>query len=257
MQAAEVTSSHRVSGNWMRAPQTIRVMHALLDNGAQARFVGGCVRDTLLAHPVRDIDIAVDVEPEESVRILESAGLKVIPTGIDHGTITAVCDDTAFEITSLRRDVATDGRRATIAYTKDWAEDAARRDFTMNALYADLDGTLHDVLGSGLADASARRVRFIGSAQDRIQEDYLRILRLFRFHAWYGDGEMEPMAVVAAAGLAGGVAKLSRERVGQEMLKLLAARQPARAVQTMAQCGVLAHAPWAEPPVQVVVPRAA
>lgn len=233
--------SHKITGEWLICPDSVAVFEALKASGARPRLVGGCVRDALIGRTVRDIDIAVDILPEETVRALDSAGLRAIPTGLSHGTITAISGKRVFEITSLRQDKATDGRHATVAFTKDWTLDASRRDFTMNALYAETDGTVVDILGGGLADLAARRVRFIGSASDRIQEDYLRILRLFRFHAWYGDGEMEPDALVACAGLAGGMSKLSRERVGAEMLKLLAAYAPEIAVEMMAQTGVLAQ----------------
>lgn len=229
----------KITGEWLIASDTRSVLSALTEGGGLPRFVGGCVRDALIGRRVRDIDIAVDIPPAETVTALESAGLRAIPTGLSHGTVTAVAGKQSYEITSLRQDTATDGRHATVAFTKDWRLDASRRDFTMNALYAEADGTVVDVLGTGLSDLNARRVRFIGSANARIQEDYLRILRLFRFHAWYGDGEMEPDALVACAGLAGGLAGLSRERVGAEMLKLLAAPHPEVAVDMMAQTGVL------------------
>ncbi len=234
--------TYTITGEWLRAPETHAVLDALRAGGAHPRFVGGCVRDALVERAVRDIDIAVDMPPEGTVAALESAGLRAVPTGLDHGTVTALSGERAYEITSLRQDEETDGRHARVAFTKDWTLDASRRDFTMNALYAEGDGTVVDVLGTGLADLSARRVRFIGSASARIQEDYLRILRLFRFHAWYGQGEMEPDALVACAGLAGGLAKLSRERVGAEMLKLFAAPRPEVAVEMMVQTAVLANA---------------
>ena len=176
-----------IDADWLREPSLQTVMAALADGGATARFVGGCVRNAFLAAGSTDVDIAVDVEPPETVRLLEAAGIKAVPTGIEHGTITAVVEHDGYEITSLRRDVETDGRRAVVAFTTDWAEDAMRRDFTMNALYADLSGKVFDPLGEGVADIRARRVRFIGEAEDRIREDYLRILRFFRFPAWYGE----------------------------------------------------------------------
>jgi len=230
-----------ISGEWLIASDTRAVLSALEAGGAVPRFVGGCVRDALVGRLVRDIDIAVDMPPENTVEALDAAGIRAIPTGLSHGTITAVAGKRTFEITSLRQDKATDGRHATVEFTRDWHLDASRRDFTMNALYAEGDGTVVDVLGTGLADLNAKRVRFIGSANARIQEDYLRILRLFRFHAWYGTGDMEPDALVACAGLAGGISKLSRERVGAEMLRLLAAPHPEMAVDMMAQTGVLSN----------------
>ena len=248
--------SMTITGEWLIAAETRAVLDALSAGGALPRFVGGCVRDALIGRTVRDIDIAVDIPPEETVAALEAAGLRAIPTGIEHGTITAVSGKRTFEITSLRQDRETDGRHATVEFTKDWTLDASRRDFTMNALYAEGDGTVVDVLGTGLGDLNARRVRFIGSANARIQEDYLRILRLFRFHAWYGKGDMEPDALVACAGLAGGISGLSHERIGAEMLKLLAAPHPEVAVDMMAQTGVLSKAlPFAEgvPPMAALV----
>lgn len=243
MQAqAAFDTSFSIHGEWLRSSQTKAVMKALTDAGATPRFVGGCVRDAVMGRTVNDVDLAVDILPEESLAALEAARIKAIPTGLKHGTITAVVDGQHFEITTLRTDIKTDGRHAEVAFTKDWEEDAKRRDFTMNALYADPDGTVYDPLGSGIADASARRIRFINDARARIEEDYLRILRLFRFHAWFGKGEMDGEAVVASAGLAGGIASLSKERIGQEMLKLLSAQRPANALTTMAQTGVLAQA---------------
>ena len=232
--------AEKIAGEWMFAPETVAVMKALKASRGTARFVGGCVRDALLERKVNDIDIAIDVDPNTVIRVLTDAEIRVIPTGFAHGTLTAVKGRRNFEITSLREDTHTDGRRAKVVFTKDWKLDAQRRDFTMNALYADSDGTVHDLLNSGLSDALARRVRFIGSASDRIQEDYLRILRLFRFHAHYGEGAMEPDALVACAGLTGGLELLARERVGSEIMKTLAARSPAVALDMMEQTGVLA-----------------
>ncbi len=245
-----------ITGEWLIASETRAVFAALSASGAVPRFVGGCVRDALIGRMVRDIDIAVDIPPEQTVSALESAGLRAIPTGLDHGTITAVSGKRSYEITSLRQDRETDGRHAKVEFTTDWQLDASRRDFTINALYAEGDGTVVDILGMGLGDLNARRVQFIGSASARIQEDYLRILRLFRFHAWYGEGDMEPDALVACAGLAGGLAGLSRERIGAEMIKLLAAPHPEVAVDMMAQTGVLSKAlPFAEgiPPMAALV----
>ena len=162
-------------------------MHALTRDGGDARFVGGAVRNAILGEEVADIDIATTLLPKDVMQRLQKAGFGAVPTGIEHGTITAVVRGRPFEVTTLRRDVSTDGRRATVAFTTDWAEDAARRDFTMNALYASANGEIFDYVG-GLADLRARRVRFVGEPRTRIREDYLRILRLFRFHAWYGKG---------------------------------------------------------------------
>ncbi len=231
--------AEKVTGEWLFAPETAGVMKALKAAGGTARFVGGCVRDALLERRVNDVDIAIDVDPNTVIRVLTEADIKVIPTGFSHGTITAIKGRRSFEITSLREDTHTDGRRAVVKFTKDWKKDAARRDFTMNALYADTDGTVHDLLGTGVSDLNARRIRFIGSASDRIQEDFLRILRLFRFHAHYGEGAMEPDALVACAGLTSGLETLAKERVGSEVLKMLSAPRLAVALDMMEQTGVL------------------
>jgi poly(A) polymerase len=216
------------------------VCAALSDAGADALFVGGCVRNTLLGAPVSDIDIATNATPEQVIDLAKKAGLKPVPTGVEHGTVTVVSGGIPHEVTTFRRDVETDGRHAVVAFSDNVAEDAARRDFTMNALYARADGTLVDPLG-GLPDLTARRVRFIGNAQDRIREDHLRSLRFFRFHAWYGDADagMDDTALAAIADALDGLQILSRERIGAEMLKLLAAPDPAPAVAAMRQCGVL------------------
>jgi poly(A) polymerase len=203
-----------------------------------AWFVGGCVRNALIGREVSDIDVATPLIPDEVVRLLEAAGLRAVPTGIAHGTVTAVADGRPVEVTTFRADVRTDGRRAEVAFTTDMAVDASRRDFTMNALYADSHGEVVDPLG-GLSDLLARRVRFIGLAQDRIREDYLRILRFFRFHAWYGDDGIDPVGLAACAELAEGAETLARERVGWEFRKLLAAPDPAPATAAMAATGVL------------------
>ncbi|GAB4533559.1 MAG: CCA tRNA nucleotidyltransferase [Ruegeria sp.] len=232
----------RITEDWIMNPATQNVCKALTEGGAQALFVGGCVRNALLGAPVSDLDIATDARPQQVMDLAEKAGLKAIPTGIDHGTVTVVSDGIPHEITTFRRDVETDGRRAVVAFSDQVEEDAARRDFTMNALYARPDGTILDPLG-GLPDLQARRVRFIGTAQDRIREDYLRSLRYFRFHAWYGDAQagMDPDALAAIAADLDGLDRLSRERVGAEMLKLLAAPDPAPSVAAMRSIGVLAH----------------
>ena len=173
---------------WMTAPATAAVLDALeaLGGAGCARFVGGCVRNTLLAHEVSDLDIATVLTPQQVVQALKAAGLKAVPTGLDHGTVTAVAEGRPFEITTLRRDVETDGRRAVVAFTDDWGQDAARRDFTLNAVYADRQGALLDPTGQGIADARAGRIVFVGEPATRIAEDHLRILRFFRFQAWYG-----------------------------------------------------------------------
>lgn len=208
------------------------------DSGA-ARYVGGAVRDGLLGLPVNDLDIATVHEPNIVVDRLKAAGIKAVPTGIDHGTITAILPDGPVEITTLRRDVSTDGRRATIAYTDNWQEDAARRDFTINALYADpATGTVSDYFG-GLADLSARRLRFIGDADARIAEDHLRILRYFRFLARYGDDEVDSCAYAACVAAANSLMALSRERIADELLKLLMVASPIKALRLMIDGGIL------------------
>ena len=220
---------------WMTAKKTRAVMDAL---GSDARFVGGAVRNALLKREVTDIDIATPLTPDAVTMRLKAAGLGAVPTGIEHGTVTAISDGTPFEVTTLRRDVATDGRRAVVAFTTDWKEDAARRDFTMNALYATADGEVIDLVG-GVADLQAGSVRFVGDATTRIREDYLRILRLFRFHAWYGKGEIDSEALRAAAAEKAGLAQLSGERVQKELLRLLEADDPAPVLRVMAACGIL------------------
>jgi poly(A) polymerase len=228
---------------WMTAAPTRAVITALEAKGGPgcARFVGGCVRDTLLRRdgPELDIDIATPLGPAEVTTALEAAGLKAVPTGIDHGTITAVANGRPFEITTLRRDVETDGRRAVVAFTTDWAEDAARRDFRLNALYAEPDGQLHDPTGGGVEDAHAGRIIFVGDPETRIAEDYLRILRFFRFYAAYGRGEPDAAGLAACAALRQGLLGLSGERTAKELLKLLAAPDPRPALAAMAQTGVL------------------
>jgi poly(A) polymerase len=205
-----------------------------------ARFVGGCVRNAVLGAPVRDIDIATTLTPPEVIAALKAAGLKAVPTGVDHGTVTAVAQGKPFEITTLRRDVETDGRRAVVAFSTDWAEDAARRDFRLNALYADLAGRIYDPNGGGLADARAGRIVFVGDPATRIAEDALRIPRYFRFLAWYGRGEPDAAALAATAEHRALVQGLSAERVGHELLTLLEAPDPRSAMRLMAEAGVLA-----------------
>ncbi|MDQ3125663.1 MAG: CCA tRNA nucleotidyltransferase [Pseudomonadota bacterium] len=228
---------------WLTAPATRAVMTALEVAGGPgcARFVGGCVRNALIGAPVADIDIATTLKPEETDRAIRAAGLKAVPTGIAHGTVTAVSERQPFEITTLRRDISTDGRNATVAFTDDWAEDAARRDFRLNALYADGGGRVFDPTGDGAADAAAGRIVFVGDPETRIQEDYLRILRFFRFFAWYGRGEPNGAALEACRALASGMTRLSSERVSKELMTLLAAPDPRVAMAAMAEAGVLAQ----------------
>jgi len=224
---------------WMTAPATRRLMAAL----GEARFVGGEVRNALLDRPVSDVQIATPLAPHHVERRLAAAGIKAVPTGIEHGTITAVVDGKPFEVTTLRHDVKTDGRHAVVAFTADWAADAHRRDFTMNALYAAADGEVFDYTG-GIADLKAGRVRFVGDPATRIREDYLRILRLFRFHAWYGRGDIDAAGVAAAEQEKAGIAKLSGERIAKEMLRLLEAEKPAPVLRTMAAKSILS---WVVP----------
>lgn len=232
----------RITGEWIARPETQAVCAMLTDAGHEALFVGGCVRNALLGAPVNDVDIATDARPDRVIALAERAGLRPVPTGAEHGTITVVSGHVGHEVTTFRRDVETFGRHAVVAYSDDVRDDAARRDFTMNALYARPDGEVLDPLG-GLADLRARRLRFVGDAAERISEDYLRILRFFRFHAWYGDPEegLDADGLAACAAHADGLETLSRERVGGEMRRLLGAPDPAPSVAAMAQAGVLAH----------------
>ncbi|MBK5934012.1 poly(A) polymerase [Rhodovulum imhoffii] len=230
----------RLAEDWVAAPPTQAVCAMLTGAGFRALFVGGCVRNALIGAPVSDIDIATDAPPDKVAALAETAGLRPVPTGLAHGTVTVVSGGIPHEVTTFRRDLRTDGRHAQVSFATTPEEDARRRDFTMNALYATPDGEVFDPLG-GLADLRARRVRFIGAAADRIREDYLRILRFFRFHAWYGDAGagLDREGLSACAALAGGIADLSRERLGAEMKKLLSAPDPAPSVAAMTQAGVL------------------
>ncbi len=225
---------------WMTRPQTQAVMTALASAGATARFVGGCVRDTLMARPVGDIDIATDAEPEAVVAALQRNRIKAVPTGIAHGTITAVVDHAHFEITTLRHDVETFGRRARVAFTDDWAADAARRDFTMNALFLDAAGNIYDPV-HGLDDVKRGRVRFVGDAAQRIDEDVLRLLRYFRFFAHFDRLPADAAALAACRAAAPKLPTLSGERVRMELLKLFSAPNPGPAVDLMVETGVLAQ----------------
>ena len=224
---------------WMTHPATRAVVQALAGGGGRVMFVGGCVRDAVLGKAIKDIDIATPDPPDRVTALLVAAGIKAVPTGIDHGTVTAVTRARHFEITTLRRDVETYGRRAKVAFTDDWAADAARRDFTMNALYLAPDGALYDPTG-GLPDLKAGRIRFIGTAAARIAEDYLRILRFFRFTAWYGKAPPRAVDLAACRRLAPRMERLAAERIAGELLKLLAAPAPAPIVRQMADAGVLA-----------------
>lgn len=226
---------------WMTAPATQAVMAALEARGFAgcARFVGGCVRNALLKQPIDDVDIATTLTPDQVTEALEAAGLSAHPTGVEHGTITGVALGQPFEITTLRRDVSTDGRRAVVAFTNSWEEDAQRRDFRLNAIYADREGTLYDPTGQGVADALARRIVFVGDAMTRIREDYLRILRYFRFLAWYGAGDPDSAALEACKALKGMLSGRAAERTAKEVLKLLEAEDPRAALRLMAATSVL------------------
>lgn len=235
--------------DWMEDPAARAVMAALGDASGEpaALFVGGCVRNTLLGLPPGDVDIATVHEPQETTRLLESAGIKAVPTGIDHGTVTAVSGGKPFEITTLRRDVETDGRHAVVAFTRDWREDAQRRDFTINTLLADVAGNIFDPAGRGVVDLESRRVVFVGDPAQRIAEDYLRILRFFRFHAFYGQGAPDSAALAACRAAADKITTLSRERITQEILKILSVDDPADILGLMFENNVmqdLSHADY-------------
>lgn len=225
---------------WLAVPSARAVCNAIAAGGHQIFYVGGCVRNALLGMPVHDIDMSTTATPDEIIALSEAAHLKPVPTGIEHGTITVVSDGTGYEVTTFRRDVETDGRRAVVAFSKNISDDARRRDFTINALYADASGAVIDPLG-GMDDLRMRRLRFIEDADQRIREDYLRSLRYFRFHAWYGDtsGGMDAEALAAIGSNIDGLKTLSGERVGGEVRKLLSAPDPSTALAAMAQTGVL------------------
>jgi len=225
---------------WLATPRTRAIMKALTRDGGDARFVGGAVRNAILGEDVSDIDIATPLPPQAVMQRLQNAGFGAVPTGIEHGTVTAIVRGHPFEVTTLRRDVSTDGRRATVAFTTDWVEDAARRDFTMNALYASADGEIFDYV-NGVADLRARHVRFVGDPRTRIREDYLRILRLFRFHAWYGKGKLNADAFAAAVQEKAGLRLLSGERVQKELFRLLQAKNPVPSLTAMQSASILAE----------------
>ena len=224
--------------SWMTAGETASIMRALQAAGGEARFVGGAVRNAIVGEDVTDIDIATTLNPDAYMSALKNAGIGIVPTGIEHGTITAIVDGQVFEITSLRQDVSTDGRRAKVVFTNDWAKDAARRDFTMNAIYADMTGKLFDSTG-GIADLHAGRVKFVGDPNARIREDFLRILRFFRFHAWYGKGAPDDDALDAAARNKAGLKSLSGERIRKELLRLLEATDPGPVLSAMQNHDIL------------------
>ncbi|MEY4696655.1 MAG: hypothetical protein RIT14_1083 [Pseudomonadota bacterium] len=231
----------KLSGAWLQDPATQALCAVMTGAGYRVLFVGGCVRDALLGMAIGDVDLATDAPPLRVMELAQAAGLPVIPTGLEHGTVTVMAGGKPHEVTTFRKDVETDGRRAVVAFSDDIRDDALRRDLTMNALYATPDGQVIDPLG-GLPDLLARRVRFVGDADLRIREDYLRVLRFFRFHAWYGDPAqgIDAEGLAACAARLDGLAGLSRERIGAEMRKLLSAPDPAPAMAAMAQTGVLA-----------------
>jgi poly(A) polymerase len=228
----------KITSEWLANRHTQAVFHMLAAGGHKARVVGGAVRNALLDEPVTDIDIATTAEPADVIRLAEEAHHQVAETGLKHGTVTVIVEGHPFEVTTLRKDLATDGRHAEVAYTVDWVADASRRDFTMNALYCEADGTIYDPLG-GLADIGARRVRFIGNPHDRIREDYLRILRFFRFFAQYSSGTPDEAAMLACVQERGGLTRLSGERIRQEFVKLVCAPRASDAIAAMFSHGLL------------------
>lgn len=229
--------------SWLKAKETQTLMSALdAARAGGSRFVGGCVRNTVMGREVDDIDIATQLAPDQVIDVCTKAGFAAHPTGIEHGTVTVVVNHKPFEVTTLRRDVSTDGRRATVAFTESWEEDAARRDFRINALYADAEGAIYDPTGGGLDDARAGRVIFIGDARQRIKEDYLRILRFFRFNGWYARTPIDPKGLEACADLAAGLDQLSVERIWKEVKKLLGAPDPRAAWEGMKAIEVRARA---------------
>lgn len=224
--------------DWLHAGPLSRLLTVLNRDGEEGRVVGGAVRNALLGLPPGDIDVATTATTDEVTRRAQAAGMKPVPTGVEHGTVTVVVDGEPFEVTTLREDVETFGRKATVRFGRDWQADAERRDFTINSLSATLDGTVHDYVG-GLPDLAARRVRFIGDPATRIREDYLRILRFFRFHASYGEGALDPAGLHACIAARTGLAQLSRERVRMELVKLLVAARAEPVLTTMADTGLL------------------
>lgn len=226
------------NADWFLRPETQTVFACLNRDGHEVRAVGGAVRNALLGRPVAEVDFATAAKPEEVLKLAANAGIKTAPTGIAHGTVTLIVNGVPFEVTSLRRDVETDGRHATVAFGSDWTEDARRRDFTINALYADAQGKVHDPLG-GLNDLRAGRVRFVGEPLQRIREDYLRILRFFRFSAEYAQGDFDREGIAAAIRERMGLLRLSRERIRMEFLRILVTRRAAEAIQIMDEAGLL------------------
>lgn len=233
-----MTMPHLGHAEWLREGALARLLVVLDRDGEEARVVGGAVRNALLGEPIGDIDVATTALPDEVIRRAQAQGFKSVPTGIDHGTVTVVIDGRPFEVTTLREDVETFGRKARVSFGRDWKKDAERRDFTINALSVTRDGTVHDYTG-GLADLDKRRIRFIGDPAARITEDYLRILRFFRFHAHYGEGLPDHAGLAACISARGGLATLSRERVRMELLKLLLGRHAVPVLAVMSECGLL------------------
>jgi poly(A) polymerase len=231
--------------DWMTSEEVVKLYHILNDDEQAALFVGGCVRNLLLGAPVKDVDLACIYTPDEVIKKLEENAIKAIPTGLDHGTITAVINDKAFEITTLRKDIKTDGRRAVVGFTKDWVEDAKRRDFTMNTLLCDLKGNIYDPLETGIKDLKNREVIFVGDASKRIAEDVLRILRYFRFYAYYGGNEADKSALKACSELAHLIKDLSKERVSDEFFKIIMAENAKEILSLMFSNNVLTDLPAA------------
>jgi len=232
-------SPNIADAEWFRRSETQSVFHCLNRDGFEVRIAGGAIRNALLGQPVFEVDFATTATPLDTIRLAADAGVKSVPTGIQHGTITLVVNKTAFEVTTLRRDIETDGRHATVVFGTDWKEDALRRDFTINAFFADRSGAVHDPLG-GLRDLEAGRVRFIGDAQLRIREDYLRILRFFRFSAEYAQGGFDEEGVLASIRERHGLERLSKERIRAELLRIVIARRASAAIEIMDETGLLA-----------------
>lgn len=227
-----------ISDAWLKEPRLQEVMQVIARAGGEVRVAGGAVRNSLLGVPISDVDLATTILPHDVMRVCKAAGFKVVPTGIDHGTVTVVNKGVPFEVTSLRLDVKTDGRRAVVAFTTDWKEDALRRDFTINAMYCDFSGKIYDFT-TGYIDIQRKRVKFVGDSEQRIKEDYLRILRFFRFHAWYGKGAPCPIGLAACVKLKLGLKKISLERIRSELMKLLVAPRAIATLKVMASSGIL------------------
>lgn len=237
MQNVPGFDGHLRSQEWMHRPATLAVFKALTEKGGEARFVGGCVRNAIIGLPITDIDIATPIPPAEVITLLRSQGIDAIPTGIAHGTITAICQHQPFEITTLRQDIETYGRHARVAFTDNWQADAARRDLTINALFASIDGEVYDYF-DGVSDLMAGRIRFVGTARQRIEEDILRLLRYFRFHAWFGRLPPDAQTLDAIGAFVPALPRLSKERIHTEIFKLLQAPDPTLALQYMADLDI-------------------